>query len=122
MQSKSQQKDGRLRRKRRIRKNINGSQARPRLSVYRSNRHIYVQLIDDVAGVTLASASTQDAELREAIEGLEKSDAAKKVGQAVAERAKQKGINQVVFDRNGYLYHGRVAAVAEGAREGGLDF
>lgn len=122
MQSKSQQKDGRLRRKRRIRKNITGSQARPRLSVYRSNRHIYVQLIDDVAGVTLASASTQDAELREAIEGLEKSDAAKKVGQAVAERAKQKGINQVVFDRNGYLYHGRVAAVAEGAREGGLDF
>lgn len=122
MQSKSQQKDGRLRRKRRIRKNITGSQARPRLSVYRSNRHIYVQLIDDVAGATLVSASTQDAELREAVEGLEKSEAAKKVGQAVAERAKQKGINQVVFDRNGYLYHGRVAAVAEGAREGGLDF
>lgn len=122
MQSKSQQKDGRLRRKRRIRKNITGSQARPRLSVYRSNRHIYVQLIDDVAGATLVSASTQDAELREAVQGLEKSEAAKKVGQTVAERAKQKGINQVVFDRNGYLYHGRVAAVAEGAREGGLDF
>lgn len=122
MQSKSQQKDGHLRRKRRIRKNITGSQARPRLSVYRSNRHIYVQLIDDVAGATLVSASTQDVELREAVQGLEKSEAAKKVGQTVAERAKQKGINQVVFDRNGYLYHGRVAAVAEGAREGGLDF
>lgn len=122
MQSKSEQKDGRLRRKRRIRKNINGTVARPRLSVYRSNKHIYAQLIDDVAGTTIASASTQDAEVRATLDGLDKSEAAKKVGEAVAKRAIEKGINQVVFDRNGYLYHGRVAAVAEGAREGGLDF
>ena len=122
MLSKSVQKDGRARRKRRIRKNISGTSARPRLSVFRSNRHIYVQIIDDVVGGTLVSASTQDAEVRAAIEGLDKSEAAKKVGATAAERAIKKGITQVVFDRNGYLYHGRVAAVAEGAREGGLDF
>jgi len=93
---------------------------RPRLSVHRTNKQIYAQVIDDVKGVTLAAASTLDKDLRKGKTGTV--DAAKKVGQLVAERAKKAGVTGVQFDRGSYLYHGRVKAVAEGAREGGLDF
>jgi large subunit ribosomal protein L18 len=92
------------------------------MSVYRSNKNIYVQLIDDNQGVTLVSASTVDAELRDRLAELDKTEAAREVGKIAAERAKEAGFSKVVFDRNGYLYHGRVAAVADGAREAGLEF
>lgn len=105
----------RVRRHRRVRKNVAGSLQRPRLAVYRSNRHIYVQLVDDKAARTLAAAS--DLGIAEG----DKEDRAKKVGQAIAQRAKAIGVERVVFDRGGRLYHGRVKAVAEGAREGGLE-
>lgn len=103
----------------RIRKSIRGTAGRPRLSVYRSNRAIYCQLIDDVAGKTLAAASTMDKSV--AATG-NKTDQSKEVGKLIAERAKAAGIETVVFDRSGYLYHGRVKALADGAREGGLKF
>ena len=109
----------RLKRHVRVRGKISGTPERPRLSVFRSNANIYAQVIDDVNGVTLAAASTLDKEFDGAAGNVE---AAKKVGKAVAERAKAKGIDTVVFDRSGYIYHGRVAALAEGAREGGLEF
>jgi large subunit ribosomal protein L18 len=108
---------GRMRRHRRVRKKIVGTPERPRLAVYRSNRHIYAQVIDDVAGRTVASAST----LGDAGEGDPK-EQAKAVGKAVAAAAKDAGVNTVTFDRGGFMYHGRVQAVAEGAREGGLEF
>jgi large subunit ribosomal protein L18 len=104
----------RVRRHQRVRKHVEGTPKRPRLAVYRSNRHIYVQLVDDEAAKTLVAAS--DLTIGEG----DKEDRAKKVGQAIAERAKSMGIDRVVFDRGGRLYHGRVKAVAEGAREGGL--
>jgi large subunit ribosomal protein L18 len=107
----------RVRRHRRVRAKVTGAPGRPRLSVYRSNRHIYVQVIDDVAGRTLASASS----LADPVEGDPK-EVAKAVGLAVAARAREAGIHQVVFDRGGFQFHGRVAALAEGAREGGLSF
>ena len=106
----------RTRRHERLRRKLAGSSERPRLSVYRSNRHIYAQVIDDLQGVTLASASTLEAEAA----GASKSEAAKKVGSLVAERAKASGVSAVVFDRGGFQYHGRIAQVAEGAREAGL--
>ena len=109
----------RIKRHVRVRGKISGTPERPRLNVFRSNANIYAQIIDDVNGVTLASASTLDKEFDGAAGNVE---AAKKVGKAVAERAKAKGIDTVVFDRSGYIYHGRVAALAEGAREGGLEF
>lgn len=112
----------RQRRKRRVRKKVSGTTVRPRMSVYRSNKNIYVQLIDDNEGKTLVSASTVDAELRDRLAELDKTEAAREVGKIAAERAKEAGVSKVVFDRNGYLYHGRVAAVAEGAREAGLEF
>lgn len=102
----------------RIRKNISGTAACPRLAVYRSNKHIYAQLIDDVAGVTLAAASSTAA----GFEGGGDQEAAKKIGLALAEKAVAKGITEAIFDRGGLIYHGRVAALAEGAREGGLKF
>ena len=109
----------RLRRHKRIRAKVSGTPERPRLNVFRSERHIYAQIIDDTIGVTLCSAST----VEKGFEGLgSNKEAAKKVGMAVAERAKAKGIDTVVFDRGGYIYHGRVQALAEGAREGGLEF
>jgi large subunit ribosomal protein L18 len=115
--------EGRARRKLRIRKKVQGTSERPRLSVFRSAKHIYVQVIDDVAGSTLASASTLSKDLRGGLgEGDKKTVAAKKVGALVAEQCKSKGITKVVFDRNGYLYHGRVKALADAAREAGLDF
>src|SRR5690606_9686717 len=112
--------EGRARRKRRIRKKISGNGERPRISVFRSAKHIYVQAVDDSKGATIATAST----LSEGLKNLEgtKSDDAKAVGAAIAKALLAKGIEQAVFDRNGYLYHGRVKALAEGAREAGLKF
>ena len=109
----------RLKRHKRVRGKISGTPERPRLNVFRSETNIYAQVIDDVSGKTLVSASSLEKDF--ACEGT-KSDAAKQVGQMVAERAKAAGITTVVFDRGGYVYHGRVAALAEGAREGGLEF
>jgi large subunit ribosomal protein L18 len=109
----------RIRRHRRVRKKILGTAERPRLAVFRSNKHIYVQAIDDLAGRTVASASTMDATLRSGKGATV--DAAKQVGKLVGERAKAAGITSVVFDRGGFKYHGRVAAVADGAREAGLE-
>jgi large subunit ribosomal protein L18 len=111
-------RDARARRKRRIRGKITGVAERPRLAVFRSNKAIYAQVVDDTAGATLATARSTEVDGA----GLDKSAVAKKVGLLVAERAKEKGIGRVVFDRSGYLYHGRVQALAEGAREGGLEF
>ena len=105
-----------------IRNKVVGTPERPRLNIFKSSKHIYAQVIDDATGKTLACASTQDKELREKVAELTKSDAAKLVGQTVGERAKEKGINTVVFDRGGYLYHGRVKVLADGARESGLEF
>ncbi|WP_033827273.1 50S ribosomal protein L18 [Bacillus andreraoultii] len=111
-----------IRRKRhaRVRAKISGTPERPRLSVYRSNKHIYAQLIDDMNGVTLASASTLDKEIN--VESASNIDAAAKVGELVAKRAVEKGYKSVVFDRSGYLYHGRIQALADAAREAGLEF
>ncbi len=106
----------------RVRKKIFGTPERPRLNVFRSSNNIYAQLIDDLAGHTLVSASTLDPELKGEIENGGNVEAARKVGQLIAKRALEKGLKRVVFDRGGYLYHGRVKALAEGAREGGLDF
>ena len=109
----------RVRRHQRVRGKVSGTAERPRLSVFRSENNIYAQVIDDVAGTTLCSASTVEKGFED--NGGNK-EAAKKVGQAIADRAKAKGIENVVFDRGGYIYHGRVQALAEGAREGGLKF
>ena len=113
---------GRERRKLRIRKKISGTTERPRLSVFRSTKHIYVQVIDDSTGTTLATASTLSKDLKAGLDEATKTDAAKKVGTKIAELCKAKNVTKVVFDRNGYLYHGRIVALAEGAREAGLDF
>jgi len=112
----------RLRRKYSIRKKVNGTGARPRLSVFRSSKHIYAQVIDDTTGETLASASTQSPEIREDVSGKEKIERAALVGKLIAQKTLAKEITSVVFDRNGFIYHGRVKAVAEAAREGGLAF
>lgn len=112
----------RLRRKRSIRKRIIGTAERPRLSVYRSSIHMYAQVIDDDSGTTLAAASTLSPEIREKREGKKKSEMAALVGQLLAQRCQAQNITRVVFDRNGFIYHGRVKAVAEGAREAGLQF
>jgi large subunit ribosomal protein L18 len=106
----------------RVRKNLSGTQARPRLNVFRSLNHIYAQLINDETGVTLVSASTMDKEIGATLAYGGNVEAAKVVGKAIAERAVAKGISKVVFDRGGYLYHGRVAALAAAAREAGLEF
>ena len=111
----------RVKRKIGVRKGMHGDSDRPRLTVFRSARHIYAQVINDDNGKTLAAASTLDKTLRDGVKGKKKAVAAKEVGKAVAERAKKAGITKVVFDRNGYRYHGRIAAVADGAREGGLE-
>lgn len=108
--------------KMRIRKIISGTAEMPRMSVFRSNKQIYVQFIDDVNGVTLATASSMDKEVAEQTTGLNKSQVAALVGKLAAERGLAKGINSVTFDRNGYLYHGRVKMLADAAREGGLKF
>jgi len=120
--SRNSRYEARNRRHARVRKKIFGTPDCPRLSVYRSLSEIYAQVIDDVDGNTLVSASTVDAELRSQLDGLKKSEQARLVGKAVAERAKNKGIEQVVFDRGGFRYMGRVKELADGAREGGLQF
>lgn len=114
--------EARIRRHERVRKNVAGTPNRPRIAVYRSLAEIYAQVIDDEAGQTLASASTIDRELREKVKGLKKNEQARLVGEAVAKRAIEKGIKQVVFDRGGFQYIGRVKALADGARAAGLDF
>jgi large subunit ribosomal protein L18 len=104
----------------RVRTKLSGTEARPRLNVFRSNKHIYAQLIDDVNGVTIASASTLDKDVN--LDSSSNMDAAVKIGEIVAKRAVEKGITTVIFDRGGYLYHGRVKALADAARENGLQF
>lgn len=116
-------KEARIRRHIRLRKKVQGTAERPRLSVFRSLHHIYAQVIDDVAGRTLISASTLDPDVKATLTGVTGNrESAKTVGKIVAERAKAKGITKVVFDRGGQIYHGRVAALAEAARENGLEF
>ena len=116
-------REQRARRHRRVRGRVSGTAERPRLNVFRSNAHIYAQVIDDTRGHTLVAACDLEAAIRErAGDGATKVARAKAVGQAIAERAKEAGVDTVVFDRGGFLYHGRVRAVAEGAREGGLSF
>ena len=114
------ERERRQRRHRRVRKKVMGTAERPRLAVFRSNKHIYVQAIDDLAGVTVAAASTMESGLRGGRTACV--DTAREVGKLVGERAKAAGVNAVVFDRGGFQYHGRVAAVADGAREAGLEF
>ena len=122
MFSKRDRNEVRVIRHARVRKKISGTPDRPRLCVYRSNMHIYAQIIDDVAGNTLVAASTVEKEIAAQLTELDKKGAAKLVGKIVAERAIKAGINEVVFDRGGYIYTGRVAELAAGAREGGLNF
>lgn len=105
-----------------MRKKVEGASERPRLSVFRSAKHIYAQIIDDQTGRTLTAVSTLDQELRHKLAGLKKSEQARLAGELLAQRAKERGIRKVVFDRGGYLYHGRVRSLAEGARQGGLEF
>jgi large subunit ribosomal protein L18 len=114
--------EARKRRHRRIRLKLSGTAARPRLNVFRSLQHIYAQVIDDEAGRTLASASTLDHELTAGLTGKPKREQAALVGKVVAERALAAGVDEVIFDRGGYLYHGRIKALADAAREGGLKF
>ena len=122
MSQKNQRETARQNRKGRIRKRIFGTEQRPRLSVFRSAKHIYAQLVIDSTGSTILSASTLSPDLRAEIGDLDKSDAAKKVGQWIGKKALEKNIQRVVFDRNGFLYHGRIKALADGARESGLVF
>lgn len=122
MISKKSSNAQRIKRHLRVRNHVSGTPARPRLNVFRSNSNIYAQIIDDTNGTTLVSASTLDKEIKEKVSYGGNKDAAKEVGLLVAQRALDKGIKAVVFDRGGYIYHGRVANLADGAREGGLEF
>ncbi len=122
MRKKNLRQDARQKRKRRIRKRIFGTEQCPRLSVFRSAKHIYAQLVVDTTGSTILAASTLSPEIRGEIDELKKGDAAKKVGELLGRKAAERNIRKVVFDRNGFLYHGRVRALAEGARESGLKF
>jgi len=122
MSQKNARETARQNRKVRIRKRIFGTEQRPRLSVFRSAKHIYAQLVIDSTGSTILAASTLTPDLRAEIGDLDKSDAAKKVGQWIGKKALEKNIQRVVFDRNGFLYHGRIKALADGARESGLVF
>ncbi len=119
---KMSRKESTRRRHRRIRRTVIGTSERPRLAVFRSNQHIYAQVIDDSKHQTLAAASTLEADLRSQLESSSTCDASAQVGKLIAERAVAKGVQQVVFDRGGNLYHGRVKALADAAREGGLSF
>lgn len=122
MISKQDRNQVRKKRHLRVRNKLEGTTLRPRLNVFRSSKHIYAQVIDDANGVTVASASSLDPELKDSISNGGNVDAAKKVGELVAKRALEKGLSEVVFDRGGYLYHGRIQALADGAREAGLKF
>lgn len=108
--------------RRRIRSTIRGSAEKPRLSIFKSNKHVYLQLINDLENLTIMSVSTRSADVQKELKGKTATESAKIIGKALAEAAKDKGIDQVVFDRSGYKYHGIVKAAADGAREGGLDF
>lgn len=119
MIAKKTQRTGWLNRKARVRKKVLGTAERPRLNIYRSNKHIYAQVIDDAAGRTIVAASTRT---DGAPENAKKAEAAKKVGEIIGRLAKEKGVEKVVFDRSGYIYHGRIKALADGAREAGLKF
>jgi len=112
--------DRRQRLRYRIRKTVSGTEQRPRLAVFRSNKEIYAQLIDDVNGKTITAASSRDKDID--VANVDKTEAAKRVGMAIAEKATKAGVDTITFDRGGYLYHGRVKSLAEGAREGGLKF
>lgn len=120
MITKPNKNDVRKKRHARVRSKLTGTESRPRLNVFRSNKHIYAQLIDDANGVTVASASTLDKDVN--VEGTKNTDAAKLVGELIAKRAVEKGYTEIVFDRGGYLYHGRIKALADAARENGLQF
>lgn len=122
MITKADKNKARLKRHLRVRKKIQGTTERPRLNIFRSSKHMYAQIIDDINGVTIASASTQDKELKSEVSNGGNTEAARKVGELIAKRAKEQGLVQVVFDRGGYLYHGRVQALADAAREAGLEF
>ncbi|MCK5255866.1 MAG: 50S ribosomal protein L18 [Deltaproteobacteria bacterium] len=122
MSPKLTKKDAWCRRKRRVRKKVTGGHDLPRLNVYKSNKHIYVQIIDDTSGHTSVCASTLSPELKEASKYTGNVEAAKKVGGLIAKKCLEKKIDRVVFDRNGFLYHGRIKALAQSAREGGLKF
>jgi large subunit ribosomal protein L18 len=122
MSQENPREKSRERRHRRVRVGVVGTPERPRLNVFRSLRHIYAQVVDDSVGKTLVAVSTLDPEVRAQLEGLHKTDQAKLVGKMLAERAKKVGIKAVVFDRGGYKFHGRVKALADASREGGLDF
>ncbi len=122
MGTQGTKRDARLKRKQRIRKNLSGTTERPRLSVFRSLKQIYAQIIDDTTGNTLVAVASTEKEVKENIDQKDKTEVAKYIGSLIAQRAAAKGIEQVVFDRNGFLYHGRVKAVSAGAREGGLVF
>jgi large subunit ribosomal protein L18 len=122
MITKGDKNKARLKRHLRVRKKIEGTTARPRLNIFRSSKHMYAQIIDDTNGVTVAAASTQDKELKDAVANGGNVEAARKVGELIAKRAKEQGVAKVVFDRGGYLYHGRVQALADAAREAGLEF
>ena len=115
-------KKARIKRHKRVRRHISGTPERPRLAVFRSLNEIYAQVIDDEAGETLVAASSNDKQLRKDCDGKKKTEQARLVGEAIAKRAKEKGVTRVVFDRGGFKYIGRVKALAEGAREGGLEF
>jgi len=116
------QQEKRERRKHSIRKKVNGTAERPRLTVFRSSKHIYAQVVNDDEHQTIATASTLDEQIIPQLAGLKKAEKAKKIGAAIAEKLKAKGIDKVVFDRNGYIYHGRIMALADAAREAGLKF
>ncbi|NBI05637.1 50S ribosomal protein L18 [Senegalia massiliensis] len=122
MLNKVRKNERRSKRHARMRNKVQGTPERPRLNVYRSLNHIYAQIIDDVNGVTLVQASTLDKDLKDKLESTSNKEAAKEVGKLVAEKAKKENIESVVFDRGGYIYHGRVKELAEGAREAGLNF
>ncbi|MCI8342492.1 MAG: 50S ribosomal protein L18 [Firmicutes bacterium] len=122
MIKKPSRAEARIKRHYRIRNKISGTAVQPRLAVFRSNKHIYAQLIDDVAGHTLAAASTMEADIASKLEATSNVDAAAAVGEAIAKKALEKGISEAVFDRGGYVYHGKVKALADAAREAGLNF
>jgi large subunit ribosomal protein L18 len=122
MDHAKENREARERRHRRVRRKVIGTSERPRLNVFRSLRHVYAQIIDDSAGNTLISASSMDKEVSGMVAGMKKAEMAKVVGRVLAERALAKGVTAVVFDRGGYQYHGRVKALADGAREAGLEF
>ncbi len=122
MIKKPSRAEARIKRHYRIRNKVNGTAQQPRLAVFRSNQHIYAQIIDDIAGHTLAAASTMESEISSKLESTSNIEAANAVGEAIAKKAIEKGITEVVFDRGGFVYHGKVKALAEAAREAGLKF